>query len=198
MDLIGQMRQVVEFCLNAPVQAGAGQRDNYGILLTTRGRLKPLSAYREATSGEIQGDSGYELIVRYQQAIASTVSISSKWLIGGVFYTIHSWEKKDQETFLYYRFVLHKKDPPTQPIGSLLPIDTTGLTTLYIDGVTGNTIDIGVQPTEILLLSRSGLVWNKVASAPGDFQFSISGSVITFGGQAFNPGGEPVVVMYAQ
>lgn len=198
MDLIGQMRQVVKLCLNQPTQRGAGWQDNYGILLTTRGRLKQSSGYRNASEGEIQGDKTFELIVRYQQAIESTISISSKWLIDGVFYTIHSWEKKDQETFLYYRFLLHKKAPPTEAVGSLLPIDTTGLQTYYTStSDTGTALDLGVDLSEVLLVSRSGVIWNKVASNPGDFQFSVSGSVITFG-TAFNPGGEYIYVMYAQ
>lgn len=194
-DLIGEMRQSVKLCINVPTAQGSGAIDNYGILLTTRGRLRRSSGGRSLTFSEIEGNSSYTLITRFQQDIEANISISSKWLIDGVFYTVDSWEKVGEIKF-YYKFSLSKKEPPTSPVPSLTDIDPVGLqpAAYFTPAAGGFTIDMGLTPSSIVLLARSGLVYKEVSGAPGDFEFSQSNGIITFS-IAFN-GSETIYILY--
>jgi hypothetical protein len=194
-DLVGNMRKVCALCLNIPTSQGAGYTDNYGILLTTRGKLEKSSGSRGLISGEIEGNSSYNLTVRYQQAIDVNLSVSSKWLIDGIFYTIDSWEKVDQINF-YYKFRLSKKEPPVSALGGLSDIEILGLQPgLILTTTPGATsVDMGVAPSEIILVARTGQIYTRTVGAPGNFQFAETAGVISFN-IAFNAG-EIVYVLY--
>lgn len=196
MDLIGDMRQSVTLCLNAPTSLGAGGRDNYGALLTTRGKLSKSSANRALTFGEIQGESSYTLVVRYQQAIDVNISISAKWLIDNVFYTIESWEKIEQRNF-YYKFRLNKKEPVASGSVSLDAITATGLQDpLYLTGVGGQTtINTGLPGNaQIILVAKSGLIYKPVGGVPGNSEYSNNAGVLTFNVAFIS--GEIVFILY--
>lgn len=194
-DLLGQMRTIAKLCLNIPTSQGAGYTDNYGILLTTRGKLEKSSGSRSLLSGEIEGNSSYNLTVRYQQAIDVNLSISSKWLIGGIFYTIDSWEKVEEINF-YYKFRLSKKEPPVSALGGLSDIEILGLQPGLILTTTpgATTVDMGITPSQILLVARSGEIYTRSSGAPGNGQFAESAGVLSFN-IAFNAG-EIVYVLY--
>lgn len=189
------MRTIAKLCLNIPTAQGAGYTDNYGILLTTRGKLEKSSGSRGLLSGEIEGNSSYNLTVRYQQAIDVNLSISSKWLIGGIFYTIDAWEKVEEINF-YYKFRLSKKEPPVSALGGLSDIEILGLQPgLILETTPGaTTVDMGVTPSEILLVARTGEIYTRAAGAPGNHQFAESAGVLSFN-IAFNAG-EIVYVLY--
>lgn len=193
-DLVGQMKRKVQLCLNVPSSQGAGYTDSYGILLTTRGKLEQSSGNRSLVYGEIEGRSSHTLTVRYQRAIETNISVSSKWLIDGVFYTIDSWEKIGDENF-YYKFRVNKKEPAAGS-GVLQEVTGSGLQApLYLTTTAGATsIDMGVTPSEVLLVAKSGSIFTKVGSNPASFEFSVSGSVLTFG-VTFNAD-EIVYVLY--
>ncbi len=191
-DLIGQMRKSVQFCLNIPSSQGAGYTDNYGVLLTTRGKLEQSSGNRSLSFGEIEGRSSHTLIVRYQQAIEVNVSISAKWLIDGVFYTIESWEKIEEINF-YYKFRVNKKEPVSSGTAPH-QIAGAGLQPLYITPEAGQKVaSMGIEPSEIVLVARSGLIYNKTAGTPGNFEWQQAGTTLNFNTDF---SGETVYVLY--
>lgn len=196
-DLVGNMREVCTLCLNAPANQGAGAVDNYGALLTTRGQLSRSSGNRSLTFGEIQGNSSYILTVRHQQAIESNIVISAKWLINNDFYTIESWEKVGQRDF-YYRFVLNKKEAVFTGSVDLSAISGLGLQPpLYLTTTAGQSSIVLNLPAnaDIVLIARTGLIFNKVATNPGNFEFSYESGSLNF--SAANPfTGEVVFVLY--
>lgn len=195
MDLIGQMRKKVSLCINIPNAQGSGYTDNYGILLETRGKLKQDSGNRNLTAGEIEGNKSYTLITRFQSSIESNITISAKWLIDGVFYTIDTWSKEDDQTFLYYKFRLSKKEKPEIAPGSLIPIDMVSLKTLNLSQSSGNSVSMGVVPDGIFVVTRSGLLYNLVTGTPSGLQVKWEGMNLVFE-DIFNAGGEPVYVLY--
>lgn len=196
-DLIGNMREVCTLCLNAPSNQGAGAVDNYGALLTTRGQLSRSSGNRSLTFGDIQGNSSFTLTVRHQQAIESNIVISAKWLINNDFYTIESWEKVGQRDF-YYKFALNKKEAAFSGNVDLSAISTTQLQSpLYLTTTAnGNSIALNLPANAVIVLvARSGLIFNEVATNPGNFEFSYETGSLNF--SAANPFvGEVVYVLY--
>jgi len=201
MDLIGDSRQVVTLCLNAATSQGAGGTDNYGALVTTRGKLAKSSGNRGLLSGEIEGNSSYTLTVRYQQAIAFNTSISAKWLIDNVFYTITSWDKVGERDF-YYKFQLNKKEPVAAGSIDLSAITSLGIQEpLYLTGTAGeSSVTSGLLQqgnASIMLVARSGTIYRQVANNPGNLEFSFENGEINFStGNLFNSGGENVYVLY--
>lgn len=104
------MRQVVTILVNTPTDTDSGgATDSYSTLLVTRGRLRQRYANREMSFGEAVENENYELIIRYQDAIASNMSVDMKFSIDGKVYSLSSWELVN-EIKDYYRFkvTIHK------------------------------------------------------------------------------------------
>jgi hypothetical protein len=183
MDLVGQMRKVVYLCLNQPTAQGAGATDNYGVLLSTRGALKKYSGSRSLLLGEIEGQTSYELTVRYQVAIEQNISISSKFVIDNVWYTISFWEKVDELNY-YYKFRLNKTEPVATGSVDLTPISETDLDPNYLTTVPGeNTVTstlLQQSGISIVLLARSGIIFTQVSGVPANHEYRYSDGVITF------------------
>lgn len=195
MDLIGKMKSSVRFCINMPTAQGAGHKDNYGVLLTTRGWLRKSHGNRTLTFGEIEGQSGYLLTVRYQQALAANLSISTKIIINNVWHTVDSWDKKEEEHKTYYEFKLNRKEPVTSEVQELPVADSNGILQLILNPTVGETsVLMGIVPDDILLLSRTGVVHTKTEGSPGNLQFTVSGDVLNFQTQ-FNAS-EVIYVLY--
>lgn len=107
---IGEMRSSVVFKTNTPtldktasrsdVSTG-GQNDVYSTILTTRGKLRKKSGGRGLDFGLIVGNDSYELICRFQTALASQLKVNMKVFVDSVEYTIASWEKVDQINHIY-------------------------------------------------------------------------------------------------
>lgn len=108
-DIVGKMRKVVKFYKNTPAQQGAGWKDNYALLLTTRGYLKKDFGDRNGAFGEISSDSSFTLFVRKQDALQNNLSVSIKLIIDNYWYTINSWEEVEH-LVLFYRFKIHRKE----------------------------------------------------------------------------------------
>jgi hypothetical protein len=196
MDLIGKMRSSVRFCINTPTAQGAGGTDNYGVLLTTRGWLRKSSGNRSLVFGEIAAQSSFVLMVRYQQAITANISISTKLIIDNIWHTVDSWQKKEEGLNFYYEFKLNRKEPVTSSVVVLPQAGTTGLQpALYLETIPNATsVNMGVSPSEIVLVARSGLVYTKVASNPGTNEYTETGGLLLFS-VPFNSG-EIVYVLY--
>ncbi len=109
MDLVGQMDKVVVFKTNAPTALGAGNKDGYSTLLTTRGYLKKSVGSRSSAYSDILGDSSYSLTVRRQAALTAALSMSLRIEIEGNRFTVQGWEDIEEEHF-YYRFSLTRQD----------------------------------------------------------------------------------------
>lgn len=108
-DLVGNMDKVVVFKQNAPTALGAGNKDGYSTLLTTRGYLKKSVGSRNSGFSDILGDSSYFLTVRKQAALTAALKMSLKVEIENRTYTIQGWEDIEEEHF-YYRFSLTRQD----------------------------------------------------------------------------------------
>lgn len=194
-DLIGKMRKVCGLALNIPTVQGVGFRDSYGLVLNTRGYLRQQSGSRSLMFAEINSTTGWILTVRYQQDIATNISVKAKWIIDNVWYTVESWEKVDDLNG-YYEFKLKKDEPVSAGAISLLPLPTGLQSPLYLSTVVNNTTvsDPSLNGATIVLVARTGVIYNLTTGAPGNFQFSFSGTTITFG-TGFN-NGEIVYVLY--
>ena len=104
-DMIGKMDAACELLQNTPVSLGAGNKDQYAILLTTRGYLKKMSGNRTGGLADIALDNSWTLIVRKQAALVNALRADLKWRIGGKVYTIQTWEDVNEDHF-YYKFTL--------------------------------------------------------------------------------------------
>jgi len=195
MDIIGKLRQTVYYCLNQPLPQGAGFNDNYGVLLTCRGYLRKYNGNRSLSVGEISAESTYKLTIRYQQAVAANLAVSNKFIINNEWYTVSSWTKFD-EINQYYEFVLNKTESVAAGSIDLQPIVLDGLLPLYLSTVPGafSVTDSTLVGKMVLAVARSGIIYNQVAGAVGDYQFSFSNGTLLFN-TAFNSG-EIVYVLY--
>lgn len=110
---IGQLRSVVTFEKNTPGVKGAGFSDDYTELLNTRGRLRKRSGNRGLSFGQIMLDSGFELIVRAEDALNTALSVNPaatlRIVVDGKIYTITSYEKVEQKGF-FYIFLLNEAE----------------------------------------------------------------------------------------
>lgn len=70
MDLIGQMDAVITFHRNTGQDSGAGGKDRYEELVTTRGYLKKGGGSRTGSFAEVLGSNSWTLIVRKQTVLA--------------------------------------------------------------------------------------------------------------------------------
>lgn len=106
---IGEMDKVVVFKSNAPSAATTGGKiDSYSTLLTTRGKLKRLNGSRGLSFGEVFDSNSYELLVRYQTALASALKTSLRVEIDSVNYAISTYEKIGEKKF-YIRFIISEQ-----------------------------------------------------------------------------------------
>lgn len=105
---IGKMRQVVKFERNDPTQLGAGKKDHFVELVTTRGELRKLSGHRALSFGEANIDNTWELKIRFQDALNNYLSKSLQVVIDNMFFSINTYEWIDQKQ-RYIRFILNQK-----------------------------------------------------------------------------------------
>lgn len=98
---VGQMTEVVVFLANTPTAKGAGYVDQYGTLLTTRGRLVANSGSRNLAFGSIADNQSFTLTCRFQTALAAGLRSDTKIVISGVTYTFSSYKLIDQKKHLY-------------------------------------------------------------------------------------------------
>ena len=105
---IGEMRSVVLFEQNTPVDNGSGgQEDNFIELLTTRGRLRKNKGYKDIEQGDVVFDKGYELICRWRSDLV--INKDTRVTIRGEHYRITDHELVD-EIKHWYKFLLSKND----------------------------------------------------------------------------------------
>lgn len=105
---IGEMRSIVLFEQNNPVDDGSGgQADNYTTLLSTRGRLRQLKSYKDLEQGDILFDRGYELICRWRSDLV--INKDTRITINGEHYRITGYELAD-EIKHWYRFTINKNN----------------------------------------------------------------------------------------
>lgn len=93
MDLIGAMYHTVSVLTNAGATLGAGGQDNYSALLTTRCSLRAGGGSRNNAFAVIEGGNSWSITLRYQDAIWNAITMSMKFEIDGVTYTMQNWEK---------------------------------------------------------------------------------------------------------
>jgi len=105
---IGKLRQIVRFEKNSPTQLGAGKKDDYDILCTTRGMLRKKRGNRSQSFGEALLESQWELFVRFENTLTNDLGKSVKVVIDNMFFTIDSFELIDQK-LRYYYFVLNEE-----------------------------------------------------------------------------------------
>ena len=105
---IGFLNKVVVFKKNTPTTLGAGSKDAYTTLLTTRGTIRKQNGSRGISFGEILESSSYELIVRVQILLESNLSTSIKVEMDGRLFTVSSWEKIEEKRF-YYKIQLNEQ-----------------------------------------------------------------------------------------
>lgn len=195
---IGEMRSVVQMLKNVPTIAGAGYEDHYGIIVTTRGRLRKSGGNRTLSFSEIVNAETYELIMRYQVAIDNDLRIDTKFLINGLVYTIDTWETFEQINFYYRIIVKINRDgaitviAPT-PIGSDAGVQARWLTTTP----GGNTVTSADTLNKTILgVARSGVEFTLVSGTPGNLEVSYSGSTLIFDPLTPFNSGEIVYVLY--
>jgi hypothetical protein len=103
---IGKLRQSGQLQTNTPVQQGAGKKDAFTTLLTCRGRLTKLRGNRGLNSAEVEINTAWEWICRFQTAIDGVTNKKSiRWIIDGRYFTVNNYELIDHKK-RYYRFVL--------------------------------------------------------------------------------------------
>lgn len=106
---VGQLNKVVVFKQNTPTTLGAGAKDAYTTLLTTRGSLRKLNGNRGLSFGELLETNSFEMITRYQVALENNLKMSVKVEVEGKTYTIQSFEKVGEKRF-YYKFILNQQN----------------------------------------------------------------------------------------
>lgn len=105
---IGECRQIVRFEYNEPTQLGAGKKDHYIELLTTRGKLRKINGNRSNSLGEAILGSQWSLQCRFQLNLSYYMGKSLKVLIDNMFFTIDKYELIDQKQW-WYSFTLNEK-----------------------------------------------------------------------------------------
>lgn len=106
----GQLKKVVVFEDNTLTTQGAGKKDGWATLLTTRGFLKKSSSRRSLDNAEKVFDNSWELITRYETALETGLAAKTvRVLIETIYYTIDSFDKIDEKRS-YYSFRLTQHD----------------------------------------------------------------------------------------
>jgi len=101
---IGQLRQVVKFERNEPVQLGAGRRDNYVEMVTCRGKLTKKRSSRDQDLADALLRGGWTCEVRFQAGIENYIGKSIRLVIDNMFFTPTGYELIDQKR---HRYLLH-------------------------------------------------------------------------------------------
>lgn len=109
-DLVGKMKTAVSFYTNTPAAQGQGNKDNYNLLVSTKGYLRKSGGNRAFSLGDISTESTYLLTIRYQAVIEQNLGASVKIISGGFWYTIENWKKEDERND-FIEFTLNRKDP---------------------------------------------------------------------------------------
>lgn len=105
---IGQMRSVVIFQVNQPVDnASGGQDDNYVQTVTTRGWLTKKTGKKSIQAGSIQFYKYYQLYCRYQSDIV--LNSDTRIVVDGQNFQIDDFELQGEIKHLYI-FNLSKTD----------------------------------------------------------------------------------------
>ncbi len=108
MDLIGKQYHTLTVLINTPVGQGAGNRDAYTTLLTTRCSLDTSSGSRSGGFATIEGGSSCMITTRYQTALWSAITMSMKFEIDGIRYTLQGWERVSDRRKNLIRFNVSK------------------------------------------------------------------------------------------
>lgn len=104
----GQLNKVVVFKANTPTDKGAGGKDSYATVVTTRGNLKKNSGSRGFAFGDLTENNSYTLTVRFETSLESALRMDMKVEIESRTFTIASWEKVGEKRF-YYKIQLNEK-----------------------------------------------------------------------------------------
>lgn len=106
---IGEMRSIVRFEVNNSTALGAGRKDDYEELLTTRGKLRKITGSRGLALGEALLESQWELECRFQIDLENNVRKNSRLVIDNRFFTIAKMEVIDQKRRMY-KFTLNERE----------------------------------------------------------------------------------------
>ena len=105
---IGNFDKTVTFLVNNSTDLGAGGKDNYTPLLTTRGYLRKGGGGRTNAFNDIEGNESWTLYTRQQALLAANLTMSLKMLIQGQVFTLQGWEDIE-EKHLYFKFNITKQ-----------------------------------------------------------------------------------------
>lgn len=105
---IGNLDKVVVFMVNNSTDLGAGGKDNYVALLTTRGYLTKGGGSRSSAFSDILSGESFTLYVRQQRLLTANLTTSLKAVINGQTYTMQGWEDIEDK-HLYYRLNMSKQ-----------------------------------------------------------------------------------------
>lgn len=106
---IGNFDKIVTFLVNNSTALGAGGKDGYTDLLTTRGKLRRGGGGRGVAYGDIEGNESFTLEVRKQSLLTSNLTMSLKARINGKIYTLQGWDEIEDKD-LYYRINLTRQN----------------------------------------------------------------------------------------
>jgi hypothetical protein len=95
----GQLKKVVVFQKNTPTTQGAGKKDSWATLVTTRGFLEKNSGRRSLDNSQKVFDNSWKLITRFESILETNLNTALRVLIDGKYFTIDSWEKKGEKRF---------------------------------------------------------------------------------------------------
>lgn len=105
---IGQMRQVVQFQVNNPVDnTSGGQNDVWTTIITTRGWLTKKTGRKGIEQGTVQFDKSYVLYCRYQSDLI--VNTDTRMIVDGRTFMVADFELQDEIKHLYV-FTLNTVD----------------------------------------------------------------------------------------
>lgn len=97
---IGQMRQVVAFQVNQPIDnTSGGQDDNWVTTVSTRGWLTKKTGRKSIEQGTVQFDKSYVLYCRYQSDLL--INSDTRVTVDGQTFLIVDFELQDQIKHLY-------------------------------------------------------------------------------------------------
>lgn len=107
-DLVeaGKMHKVVVFEKNIPITQGAGKKDVWSAIETTRGYLEKRGGHRLLDSGQKVFDNSWKLICRFNSTLEGQLGTNTvRVLIESKYYTVGNWTKVDERR-QYYQFEL--------------------------------------------------------------------------------------------
>lgn len=107
MASVGNMRSLATFKKNQPIQAGAGQKDNYVTLFSVYGELNKNIGSRRLDAGEVVISSSHRFRCRFANELNAGLDKKCKVVINNITYTIDGWQREDERNF-YYNFQLNE------------------------------------------------------------------------------------------